>query len=83
MKLRAYTTTDTPRGTGLTCPRKDCGGKFILNYEQVLAAKAERNTSTIVCPYCSKISAIPPEDRQDGGDPSYLSDGNPYDLEKE
>lgn len=80
LKLRPYETTKTDRGVGLECPR--CDGKFIVNYPRILREKADRNTSTIVCPYCSKVNAIPVKDRLDGGEPSYLSDGNPYDLEK-
>lgn len=65
MRMKPYKTTETPRGTGLTCPRSACGGKFIVNLEGILKQREEeglRNITTISCPYCFKVSLIPEVD---------------------
>ncbi len=75
MMLDEYTTTDTDRGVGLTCPRKDCGAKFIVNYKQMLDRKLKAKNyggrpvpiKTIVCPCCSRVSAIPASDLEEYG----------------
>ena len=73
--VKDYRKKKTPRGTGLTCLRSDCGGKFIINYERVVAVKAERHISTIVCPYCSRVSHIPKEDRTEAHGAAPFTDG--------
>lgn len=70
MKLKNYKTTKTDRGTGLTCPRRGCGCKFIVNLEDIkedrLREAEERDifkepVKTIPCPKCMKVSLIPGE----------------------
>ena len=61
MKLKPYKTQPTGRGTGLTCPRHGCGGKFIVNLTAIRKLKAERGIKTITCPYCSAVSLLPDE----------------------
>lgn len=75
LTLKEFKVTPTERGTGLTCPRKDCGSKFIVNYGEVLKRKLEhRNRAghivpikTITCPCCSRVSAIPADDLAEQG----------------
>lgn len=65
MDLREFKKTETDRGVGLTCPRSDCGAKFVVNYGQTLDRKLKgvrHPVATIVCPTCSRVSAIPAED---------------------
>jgi hypothetical protein len=57
--LKPYKAKPTDRGVGLTCPRKGCGGRFIVNIAQIVVGKRSSGTKTIPCPYCSKVSLIP------------------------
>lgn len=74
MKLKNYKQTKTDRGVGLTCPRRGCGGKFIVNLDGIWEQRekeAEKRTiftdpvKTIPCPYCMKVSLIPGESSDD------------------
>lgn len=58
-KLKPFAAVETDRGVGLTCPRRGCGGKFIVNLPELRRVKAERNIVTAPCPYCSAVSRLP------------------------
>lgn len=57
--MHEYEVTPLDKGTGLTCPRGDCGGKFLVNLDMLRSMKSEAHIKGVCCPYCSRVSALP------------------------
>lgn len=51
-----FITQETKRGLGVTCPRPDCGGKFIVQGDKWMQDKEFKSRP---CPYCWRISFLP------------------------
>lgn len=70
MRMKPYKALALDRGTGLVCPRRACGGKFIVNLEGIVEQREKeelRNIKTISCPYCFKVSLIPTSEDVEAG----------------
>lgn len=58
-EMKEYEVTKLDKGTGLTCPRSGCGGKFLVNIDTIRKMKREARVKGVACPYCSRVSALP------------------------
>lgn len=57
--MHQYDVVKLDRGTGLTCPRRGCGNKFIVDLPKLRKQKSEAKVRGVACPYCSKVSEVP------------------------
>lgn len=55
--MNDFKRTHTKHGEGLECPR--CGGKIIVAWRRLIAAKRKAGVRCSMCPYCSKASGLP------------------------
>lgn len=64
--MKQYTATPTDRGVGLTCPRKDCGGRFLVNMEKLEGERRGKLWHTAPCPYCFRVNLLPGHEAPNG-----------------
>lgn len=58
MKI-TFEVVETERGQGLTCPYKDCGGKFVMNLSRLDTIESPGALNAVCCPYCARMAHLP------------------------
>lgn len=46
---------------GCTCPREACGGKVLVNPNQLAASRRSLGVGYMICPYCEHMTPLPKE----------------------
>lgn len=53
-----------PNGSmGCACPVEECGGKVVVNPDQLASSRKRLGVGYMICPYCELMSTLPKEAR--------------------
>lgn len=62
MASRVWSVKMLPNGSlGATCPRKPCGGKVVVNPDQLKQSRRYLSVGYMICPYCERMTPLPKE----------------------